>query len=214
MSVGDAARSDAGPRSGRLVAESSAPRSFAVPILVASLLTIVLVCFGLPALVPLPSPVGGDVLEANLPPFSPGHFLGTDLNGNDVLSRMLHGGRVSIVIALAVNSIGFLLGGTIGAVSGYVGRTVDALIMRTLDVFIAFPSLVLVLAVAQGLGGGILNTIWALSFFSIPAFARVARAAALRVREQAFVTAAPCFGISRPTSPRNFSPSPFWASEW
>jgi peptide/nickel transport system permease protein len=155
-----------------------------------ALLLIVFSCFALPALFALPPPVGGSVLEASLLPLSPRHFLGTDLNGNDVLSRMLHGGQGSIEVSLTVNLIGFVLGGTLGAVSGFLGRFVDAVIMRLFDVLIAFPPLVLILAVAQGLGGGVLNTIWSLSFFSVPAFARVARAATLRVREQAFVTAA------------------------
>lgn len=175
-----------------VLAQVTGPLDVAIP--AAILLLILVACFGLPAAVGLPSPVGGSVLEANLPPFSARHLLGTDLNGNDVLSRIVHGGQASIAIAVSVNVIGLLLGGTIGAVSGYLGRFVDALIMRVLDVFIAFPSLVLVLAVAQGLGGGVLNTIWSLSLFSVPAFARVARSATLRVRGQAFVTSAELSG--------------------
>lgn len=174
---------------------SVSPRSsLEVAIPSAILLLIVTISFGLPGVMQLPSPVGGNVLEANLPLFSPRHPLGTDLNGNDVLSRIVHGGQASIGIAIAVSLIGIVLGGTIGAVSGYVGRFVDAAIMRVLDVLIAFPSLVLVLAVAQGLGGGVWNTIWSLSLFSVPAFARVARSATLRIREQAFVMAAALSG--------------------
>jgi peptide/nickel transport system permease protein len=186
----DASSVQAAVRFSFYAALSPAWRSLAVTIPAAILLAIVLVCFGLPILAPVPSPVDGSVLEADLPLFSPRHVLGTDLNGNDVLSRMLHGGQASIGIALSVNVIGLVLGGSIGAVSGYAGRFADAFIMRVLDVFIALPSLVLVLAVAQGLGGGILNAIWSLSFFSVPAFARVARAATLRIRGQAFMIAA------------------------
>jgi len=178
----------AGPRFHSVLSLARSSLDIVIPS--ATLMSIVFACFCLPALTSLPSPVAGRVLESNLPLFSPGHFLGTDLNGNDSLSRLVHGGRVSIQIAFAVNLIGLVLGGTVGALSGYLGRFVDALIMRVLDVFIAFPSLVLVLAVAQGGGGGIANTIWSLSLFSVPAFARVARAATLRIREQPFVDAA------------------------
>jgi peptide/nickel transport system permease protein len=144
----------------------------------------------LPAICPLPEPVGGNILDADQPLFSPGHLLGTDANGNDILSRLLHGGRTSLLIAIAVNLFGLFVGGSLGAVSAYLGGVADTVIMRTLDVFVAFPSLVLVLAVAQALGPGELNTIWALTFFSVPAFARIARAATLRLREQPFMLAA------------------------
>jgi peptide/nickel transport system permease protein len=157
---------------------------------------VVIACFLGPALLSLPSPVGGNVLESNQPALSPGHILGTDPNGNDILSRLLHGGRASLFIAVAVNIIGLAIGGTLGALSGYVGGKVDTVIMRLLDVLIAFPSLVLTLAVAQALGPSIRNTIFALAFFSIPAFARVARSAVLRLREMPFMAAAELAGTS------------------
>ncbi|HLM06276.1 MAG TPA: ABC transporter permease [Blastococcus sp.] len=144
----------------------------------------------------LPEPTGGSVLESNLPALSPGHLLGTDPNGNDILSRLLNGGRASLFIAAAVNVLGLVVGGTLGALSGYVGGAVDTTIMRLLDVLIAFPSLVLTLAVAQALGPSITNTILALAFFSIPAFARVARSAVLRLREMPFMAAAQISGTS------------------
>ena len=147
-------------------------------------------CFLWPALVPLPKPVGGSIFEANLRPLSPGHLLGTDTVGNDVLSRLLYGGRASLETALAVNLIGLFLGGTIGALAGYLGGAVDAVAMRTLDVLIAFPALVLALAIADSLGPGQSHTILALSFFAVPIFARNARAATLRLRELTFMTAA------------------------
>lgn len=147
-------------------------------------------CFALPLIYPLPEPVGGSVLEANLPLFSPGHWLGTDANGNDLLSRLIHGGRMSLLIALGANLLGFMLGATLGTFSAYAGGIVDALLMRLLDTFIAFPSLVLVLIVAHGLGPGALSTIVALLFFSVPAFARLARAATLSLCSASFVPAA------------------------
>ncbi|RBY82405.1 ABC transporter permease [Geodermatophilus sp. TF02-6] len=155
---------------------------------------IVAACFLGPVLFDLPSPVGGNILESYLPAFSPGHLLGTDPNGNDILSRLLYGGRASLFIALAVNVLGLVVGGTLGALSGYLGGVVDTVIMRVLDVLIAFPSLVLTLAVAQALGPSMRNTIFALAFFSIPAFARVARSAVLRLREMPFMAAAQLCG--------------------
>ncbi|NIJ10999.1 peptide/nickel transport system permease protein [Saccharomonospora amisosensis] len=153
-------------------------------------------CFLWPVIGSVPDPVGGNVLESNLPAFSQGHLLGTDPNGNDVWSRILYGGRSSLVVGVAVNVLGLLVGGTLGAVSAHVGGVLDAIIMRVLDVLIAFPSLVLTLAVAQSLGPSQTNTIFALAFFSVPAFARVARAATLRLREQPFMTAARLSGTS------------------
>jgi peptide/nickel transport system permease protein len=151
-------------------------------------------CFLGPLVLPIPAPVGGNVLESALPAFSPGHLLGTDPNGNDILSRILYGGRASLIVTIAVNLIGLSVGGLLGALSGYVGGALDTVIMRVLDVLIAFPSLVLTLAVAQSLGPSLTNTILALAFFSIPAFARVSRAATLGLRELPFMTAAQLCG--------------------
>lgn len=158
---------------------------------------IVLACLLGPLVFGLPKPVGGDILESSLPTGSPGHLLGTDGNGNDILSRVLYGGRTSLFIAVSVNLLGLLVGGTLGALSGQIGGVVDTVIMRLLDVLIAFPSLVLTLAVAQALGPSMRNTIFALAFFSIPAFARVARAAVLRLRGLPFMAAAELCGTPR-----------------
>jgi peptide/nickel transport system permease protein len=153
-------------------------------------------CFLLPLVAPIPKPIGGDILESGLPPLSPGHLLGTDPNGNDILSRILYGGRSSLIVALSVNLLGLIVGGGLGALSAQFGGRVDSGIMRVLDVFIAFPSLVLTLAVAQSLGPSQRNTILALAFFSIPAFARISRSAVLRLRDQPFMVAAKLSGTS------------------
>jgi peptide/nickel transport system permease protein len=158
------------------------------------LVLIAAACFLGPLVLPVPPPIGGSVLESYLDAGSPGHLLGTDPNGNDILSRILHGGRSSLVVAIAVNVLGLVVGGTLGALSGYAGGAVDTVIMRVLDVLIAFPSLVLTLAVAQSLGASQTNTILALAFFSIPAFARISRAATLRLRELPFMAAAQLCG--------------------
>lgn len=147
-------------------------------------------CFIWPLVGPVPPPVGGSILSAGDPMFSPGHLLGTDPVGNDILSRILYGGQVSIEVALAVNAIGLVIGGGLGSIAGYCGGIVDAIIMRVIDVLIAFPFLVLALAISEGLGPSELHVIWALSFFSVPAFARIARAATLRLHGQTFILAA------------------------
>lgn len=169
---------------------------------------VVLACFAAPLVLPIPKPTGGNVVEAYLPAFSHGHLLGTDPNGNDILARVLYGGRNSLFVAIAVNAVGMAVGGTLGAVSAYFGGVTDTLIMRVLDVFIAFPALVLILAVAQSLGPSKLNTIMALSFFSIPAVARVSRAATLTLCEQQFIAAAKLCGTSwRRTLLRHIAPN-------
>lgn len=149
-----------------------------------------LACFVGPLVLPIPSPTGGDVLSSSRPPGTPGHPLGTDVNGNDVLSRLLHGGRASLIVAVAVNAIGLAIGGLVGALSAYLGGKADMIIMRALDVLIAFPSLVLTIAIAQVLGPSLPNTVMALSAFAIPGVARVARSSTLRVTAMSFVQAA------------------------
>ena len=183
-----------------LPAETPAPRrrrwarNLGIWIPAGVILLVALLCFFGPTVFGLPSATGGNVLESGLPSFSAGHLLGTDPNGNDVLARLLTGGRTSLIIAVSVNLLGLAIGGTLGALSGYLGGVVDTVIMRLLDVLIAFPSLVLTLAVAQSLGPSQRNTVFALAFFSIPAFARVARAATLRLRGMPFMAAAELCG--------------------
>lgn len=153
-------------------------------------------CFVLPLIAPIPKPTGGDVLDSLQPSFSPGHLLGTDPNGNDIFSRILYGGRSSLIIALSVNLLGLAVGGSLGAMAAQAGGIVDSIIMRLFDVLIAIPSLALIVAVSLSLGPGIGNTILTLAFFSVPAFARISRAEALRLREQPFMVAARLSGTS------------------
>lgn len=154
------------------------------------LLALVLACFFWPLVGNVPSPVNANPLSANLPIGTPGHALGTDPLGNDVFSRLLYGGRVSIEVGLGSNLVGLVVGGAVGIAAAYRGGWPEAVVMRVLDVLIAFPSLVLALAIAQYLGPGELNVIWALSFFSVPAYARLARAQTLPLRGQDLVLAA------------------------
>jgi peptide/nickel transport system permease protein len=155
---------------------------------------ILLACFAWPEVYPVPQPVGGSLLQANQPAFSAGHLLGTDSVGNDLLSRCLYGGRVSLEIAAASVAVGLVVGGLLGIVAVFAGPWGDAAIMRVIDMLIAFPALILFLVIVDGLGPSELNVVWAISVFTVPAFARVARAATLEVRTQVFITAAELVG--------------------
>ncbi len=138
------------------------------------LILMIAACYLWPLVYHMPPPVGGSILAANLPPLSPGHIFGTDPVGNDILSRIFYGGHVSFEVGISTTLIGLVIGGLLGTVAGYRGGATDAVISRVLDVLIAFPSLVLALAIAEALGPSELHTIWALSFYSIPLFGRLA----------------------------------------
>jgi peptide/nickel transport system permease protein len=170
-------------------------RSLEITIPGGILLVLLFFFFIWPLVYPVPSPTYGSVLNANLPMWSPGHIFGTTNVGYDNMARILYGGRTTFEIAAAVQAIGLLIGGLLGVVAGYAGGIVESVLMRVLDVLIAFPSLVLVLVIADSLGQSELHVIWALSALSIPASARVARAGTLRLREQPFVVAARLSGV-------------------
>ncbi len=161
------------------------------------LLLLVLACFVWPVVYPVPQPVGGSILDASLGIGAPGHLLGTDTVGNDILARLLYGGRVSFEVAAATQVVGGVVGTMIGIVSTYLGGIAEAVVMRLLDVLLAIPAFILALTLLEGLGQGELNIIWALSIFFIPAFARLARAATLSLKEQTFVVAAHLTGTKR-----------------
>ncbi len=155
---------------------------------------LVLSCYLGPWLFSLPDPLWQELNDVKLPLFSPGHPLGTDDLGRDMLSRLLYGGRISIEVGIATNVIGLILGGMFGILAGYLGGPADTLISRAMDVIVAFPSLVLLLVVASYLGPSQLNVILAISIFSVPAFARLARAVTLRLRSLTYISAAQLAG--------------------
>jgi peptide/nickel transport system permease protein len=171
-------------------------RMLEITIPAALLLMLLFFCFIWPLVYPVPSPTAGSVLNANLPMWSPGHIFGTTSVGYDNMARILYGGRTTLEIAAAVQVIGLVIGGLLGMLAGYAGGIVEAVVMRVLDVFIAFPSLVLILAIVDSLGQSELHVIWALAAFSVPAFARITRAATLQLRDQPFVVAARMSSVS------------------
>jgi peptide/nickel transport system permease protein len=151
-------------------------------------------CYLGPFVLPLPGAEATDFGNVLAPIGTPGHWLGTDALGRDLLARCLHGGRVSLTVSLGAVGLGLVFGGALGIVAGYCGGTADAVISRCLDVLFAFPGLVLALTVASYLGPSLRNVTLAIAFYTVPAYARMARAGALRVREQNFVRAAQMFG--------------------
>jgi peptide/nickel transport system permease protein len=154
------------------------------------LILLLAICFLLPLVVTLPSPTNGNIIVNNEPPFSPGHWLGTNVQGVDIFSQLVYGGQVAIEISVAVTAAGMVIGCTLGIVAAYFGGWVDAVISRLLDILIAFPALVLALVIAEGLGPSETHVIAALSVFSIPAFGRIARGATLTIRALPYMTAA------------------------
>ena len=177
-------RSRGARATGRL---GNVPVAVAIPL--GFLILLAAACFLWPLVYHVPPPFDAPNPVPNLPLFSPGHILGTDPVGNDVLSRILYGGRVSLEVGFGVAALGLVVGGSVGVLAGFWAGAFDAVVMRVLDVLIAFPSLALALAVAEGLGPSELHVIWALAFFSVPAFARISRAATLRLRGQTYVLA-------------------------
>ncbi len=125
------------------------------------------------------------------------YWLGTDRFGRDLASRLMKGGANSLQVALFSVAIATLCGTVIGITAGYVGGLVDNIIMRVMDVFFAFPSILLALLIVVVLGRGLKNTILAIAIVYTPIFARVARGPVLSLKEMEFVTAARCLG-SRP----------------
>jgi peptide/nickel transport system permease protein len=185
------------PAAGRSRARSDVARRLRLWLPAGFLIVMLAACFIWPNIYPVPNPVRGNVLEAGLPPLSPGHVFGTDPVGNDVFSRILYGGQVSFEVGFAVTAIGLVFGSLLGVTAAYWGGAVDAVISRVLDVLIAFPALVLALAIAEGLGPSEVHVIWALAVFSIPAFGRIARGATIELRERTFMLAARLSGTRR-----------------
>ena len=124
----------------------------------------------------------------------PQHIMGTDGNVRDEFSRLLYGARLSLLVGITTVSFAIIIGTVLGALGGYFGGWIDNLIMRVMDVLLAFPSLLLAIAIVTVLGPGLQNALIAIGIVSIPAYARVVRASVLSVREMDFVSATRAMG--------------------
>jgi len=129
---------------------------------------------------------------------SAAHWFGTDEFGRDVLSRIMYGARIALFVGFVASFVGCTLGALLGVISAYAGGTVDLCLERLMDILLAFPLLILALAIASILGPAVQNVVVAISIPIIPRAARVVRASALSVKENPYVEAAGSLGASRP----------------
>lgn len=138
-------------------------------------------------------PIKVNVTESLMPP-GPAHWLGTDDLGRDVFSRVLWGARVSLSVGVISVSIGLLLGTSVGLAAGYLGGKFDLFAMRVIDALLAFPALILAIAITSALGPQIQNAMIAIGVVAIPAYARLTRGQVLAVRAREYVVAARTVG--------------------
>ena len=140
-------------------------------------------------------PIDQHIVDALQAP-SAKYWLGTDSFGRDLWSRILWGGRISLLVSVSSISIAMVVGGTLGIVAGYKGGRLDQLIMRTMDVLLSFPTLVMGLLVVAVLGANLTNLIFAIALTVIPKFARIARAPTIAVKERDYIEACRALGYS------------------
>jgi len=141
-------------------------------------------------------PLGIDVGSSLLPP-SASHPMGTDSVGRDVFARFNEGARISVTVGIVVVLVGAVLGGVVGVVAGATGGWTDAVLMRVMDSILAFPPLILAMAVAIGLGGGLEAAGLGIMLTSLPYYARLLRSEVLRIRSLPFIEAAYALGARR-----------------
>jgi peptide/nickel transport system permease protein len=162
-------------------------------------LALVVVLGAAAVLAPLLAPHDPDVIDTArrlARPLTPGHLLGTDEFGRDLLSRLLHGARTSLVVGLAATALAAAAGSVCGLLAGFVGRWVDQLVMRSIDTLMAFPYFLLAIAIIATLGPGLVNGMVAVAIVNIPFYGRIVRATVLAVKQTEYVEAARALGVS------------------
>ena len=159
------------------------------------LLVLVIAAVFAPWLAPA-DPFKASMLKRLLPIGSPGYLLGTDELGRDMLTRLMYGGRLSLVMGIVPVFSAFFIGTTLGLFAGYLGGRVNMVIMRTLDIFYAFPSVLLAVAISGALGPGLSNNLIALTLVFVPQIVRVAESVTTQVRQLDYIEAARMSGAS------------------
>jgi len=157
----------------------------------------VLMAIFAPFLAPF-DPTRGNLADSYLPP-SPEHWFGTNVQGQDVLSRIIFGSRLTLGIAVLSVIIGVAVGGLLGALAGYFRGWVDSVIMRGVDIMLSIPGLLFAIAVVTYLGRGFVQIAVAIAILNVPIFARLLRASLLSLREADYVIAARSVGVAGPT---------------
>ena len=160
-------------------------------------LSFILVALFAPVIAPYPSDATDVHLARSLSPVSWEHPFGTDDMGRDIFSRVILGSRISLEIAVVVIAVSLGVGIPMGAAAGYKGGWIDETIMRITDMFLAFPSILLAMAIAAALGPSLTNTMIAISLTWWPWYTRLLRGQALSIRERTFVEAAKSMGVSK-----------------
>jgi peptide/nickel transport system permease protein len=160
------------------------------------LLTLIVVMVVAAPILPLAPPHVANVAQRLRPPLTPGHFLGTDQVGRDILSRLIWGTRLSLAVGVFAALIASLVGSAIGLLAAFRDGWIDTLLMRGIDMLMAFPYLLLALAIVAALGPGLVNAMIAITIVNVPFFARGVRGAALSVVRTDFMAAARLSGLS------------------
>ncbi|MBP0614590.1 ABC transporter permease [Jiella mangrovi] len=161
-----------------------------VAMLCAALLGLLLLAVIFAPYLPLADPFTGSMISRLKPLGTPGHLLGTDELGRDMLARLIYGGRLTLMLGLLPVIFAFVIGTGLGVVAGYVGGWLNTAIMRTVDVFFAFPSILLAIAISGALGAGIVNSLVSLTIVFVPPITRVAESVTASVRSLEYVDAA------------------------
>ena len=159
----------------------------------ATVLGVALVAIAAPIL-PLADPDTVDTPSRLRPPLSPGHLLGTDEFGRDLLSRLIWGARVSLVAGAGSAGAAMLVGVGLGLAAGYYGGRIETVVMRLTDILMAFPYILLAIAIVAGLGPGLRNAMIAISIVGFPLYTRLVRSVVLSIRTREFVEAARALG--------------------
>ena len=161
-----------------------------VTLLVTAILLAILIIAIFAPVFAIQDPLVGSVLRRLKPIGTEGHWLGTDETGRDIWARLCYGARLSVIAGVTPVLISLVIGGFLGVTAGYMGGLANTLIMRTMDVFYAFPSVLLAIALSGALGAGILNSIVSLTIVFIPQIARVAESVTTQIRTRDYVEAA------------------------